>query len=401
MDKNILIKALTKGKEIFIEPKSLYSYDEIITGVNIKGKTMKAVANNTFMAFGYPLNENAKKVKSTYEEYFIENEANIIKELINVDTLKDMDDLEKEIYNDIYSKLTNINAEKLDSYNRIRKPINLYLEHIVSMCDSIDNTQRKKIAPHMFLPMDKFIFNSEYIFSEFEKKKWRINGDVGFGVVRTEELFYEMQNSLIEKAKAASELLQEDFYRIYFDMFWGNRIESQEGNLFLSNLNKKGESERKKHVINNSKNNSFVSTEVVEKISEMKDSKLNNSILNFQKDKFTLLYNKQSDNLKAVFQKLIEECSEFCNNHFDTNTDGGDYRLREELNYCLMTFKKKSIRIQVLTYRKPLISEEIDLYFNDKIHRGSGWYEFYINDLNQVKEAGRLIEKSKNIVSNM
>lgn len=244
MDKNILIKALKKGKEIFTEPESLYTYDEIITGANIKGKTMKAVANNTFMAFGYPLNENAKKVKNIYEDYFIKNKTNIIRELKNVDTLNDMDNLERAIYNDIYSKLIEIKAEKLDSYNRIRKPINLYLEHIVSMSDSIDNDQRKKIAPHMFLPMDKFIFNSEYIFTGLEKKKWRVNGNVGFGVVKTEELFYEMQNSLIEKAKAVSELLQEDFYRIYFDMFWGSRIESEERNLFLSNLNKNSEVEK-------------------------------------------------------------------------------------------------------------------------------------------------------------
>lgn len=396
MDKNVIIKALTKGKKIFTEPKSLYTYDEIIIGTNIKGKTMKAVANNTFMAFGYPLNENAQKVKNVYEDYFIKKKADIIKELINVNTLNDMDNLERAIYNDIYSKLTDIKAEKLDSYNRIRKPINLYLEHIVSMCDSIDNAQRKKIVPHMFLPMDKFIFDSPHIFTDLEKKKWRIKEGSGFGVVRTEELFYEMQNSLIEKAKAVSELLQEDFYRIYFDIFWGNRIESEEGNLFLSNLNKNNEG--KKHIANNSKSNSVIETKWGE---EVRESQVINTILNFQKDKFIALYNKQSDNLKCIFQKLIEECSEFCNNHFDTNTDGGDYRLKEDLNYCLITFRKASIRIQVLTYKQPLASEEIDLYFNNKIHRGNGWYEFYISDLNQVKEAARLIKESKSIVCNM
>lgn len=395
MDKNILIKALTRGKEIFTEPKPLYTYDEIITGTNVNGKKMKAVDNNTFMAFGYPLNDNAKKVKNVYEDYFIDNKANIIRELLNVGTLKDMDNLERAIYKDIYSKLIDIKAEKLDSYNRIRKPINLYLEHIISMSDSINNDQRKIIVPHMFLPMDKFIFNSEYIFSDLEKKRWGIKKKSGFGVVKSEELFYEMQNSLIEKAKAVSELLQEDFYRIYFDMFWGNRIESDQGNLFLSNLDKKSKGE--KPMVNNSRKHSLTTSE---KVRNLEAPKTSNLIINFKKDSFKALYNKQSNEIKHVFEKLIEECSRFCNNHFDTKTRGGDYRLKENINYCLMTFKKASIRIQVLTYKQPLISEELDLHFDGKIHRGSGWHEFYISDLSEVKEAVRLIQCSKNIVCN-
>jgi len=59
----------------------------------------------------------------------------------------------------------------------------------------------------------------------------------------------------------------------------------------------------------------------------MREPRTSNTILNFQKEKFKLLYDKQSDELKYVFQKLIEECSGFCSNHFDTNTDVGDYRL--------------------------------------------------------------------------
>lgn len=34
-----------------------------------------------------------------------------------------------------------------------------------------------------------------------------------------------MQNCLIEKANVISKKLNDEFYRVYFDTFWGNRIE--------------------------------------------------------------------------------------------------------------------------------------------------------------------------------
>lgn len=329
MDKSMLIKALEKGKQIFTNPKPLYGYDEIITGVNISGKNMKAVANNTFMAFGYPLDENAKKVKKAYEDYFISNKSIIIKELINVNSLDDMDYVERTMYKEIYSKLIDIKADKLDSYNRIRKPINLYLEHIISMCNLIENIERKRLAKYMFLPMDKFIFNSPNIFNANEKRMWHISDRDGFGVVRTEELFYEMQNTLIEKAKNISKELDEDFYRIYFDMFWGNRIESEGANLFLSNLSKK-HIEVKELWSSFSDSNEKQITESKNEIREEKNMDFNTNLLN------------KGNTFKELTNETIWEMDEFVSViqvHF--GKENTVFKMIEKVVDALETVKEK------------------------------------------------------------
>lgn len=329
MDKSMLIKALEKGKQIFTNPKPLYCYDEIITGVNISGKNMKAVANNTFMAFGYPLDENAKKVKKVYEEYFISNKPTIIKELINVNSLDDMDYVERAIYEEIYSKLIGIKADKLDSYNRIRKPINLYLEHIISMCNLIENIQRKRLVEYMFLPMDKFIFNSPHIFNDNEKRKWHISDKAGFGIVRTEELFYEMQNTLVEKAQNISKELNEDFYRIYFDMFWGNRIESEGANLFLSNLSKK-HTEVKELWSSFSDSNEKQITKSKNEIREEKNIDFNTDLLN------------KGSTFKELKNETLWEMDEFVNVievHF--GKENTIFKIIEKVVNALETVKEK------------------------------------------------------------
>lgn len=329
MDKSILMKALEKGKQIFTNPKPLYSYDEIITGVNISGKNMKAVANNTFMAFGYPLDENAKKVKKVYEDYFISNKSIIIKELINVNSLYDMDYVERTIYKEIYSKLIDIKAEKLDSYNRIRKPLNLYLEHIISMCNLIDNIQRERLVQYMFLPMDKFIFNSPHIFNDNEKRKWHISDKAGFGIVRTEELFYEMQNTLVEKAQNISKELDEEFYRIYFDMFWGNRIESEGANLFLSNLSKK-HIEVKELWSSFSDSNEKQITKSKNEIREEKNIDFNTNLLN------------KGNTFKELKNETLWEIDEFINVievHF--GKENTVFKMIEKVVNALETVKEK------------------------------------------------------------
>ena len=138
----------------------------------------------------------------------------------------------------------------------------------------------------------------------------------------------------------------------------------------------------------------------LEKVKEELNNK-DNLKIHFKKDKFKIKYEKQSDKLKDVFNMLVEKCSIFCSNHFDTNTNNGDYRFCGKLNFCLITFVNKRIKIQVLTYNQPLISLQLELKFNNKIHRGNGWYEFYIDDFAQIDEAVRIIKESKKITDNI
>lgn len=389
MNNNMIYeRAQQRGKQLFINPETLYTYEEIINGIQIGKKVMQAVDESTFMAFGFRFNENAKNVMKLYKEYFINNKEYIVEKLKCVCCLEDMDNLEKELYDDIYSRLMNSKAENTDSYNRIRKPINLYLEHIISMCDMFGNSERERIIPYMFVSMDSQIFKCEYIFTKAKRKEFGLKKGMGFGAIKKEEVFYKIQEFLLEEAERITKEIGQEFYRIYFDVFWRNRLESKGENLFLSNL---------KVNIKKTKETENKGDEIIYKL-EIDEEYIKNIFNKSEKTKFRTQYEKKTFKLKYIFYKLVKECSEFCGEHRVTDTKNGDYRFDNGINFCLLTFSGDSIKIEVLTYGENLNSDEMKLKFDGKIHRGRGWYVFYINNLEQVDEAVRLIKLSSKIV---
>lgn len=250
-------KACESGNHIFMTPKKLYTYNEIINGVKVGRITMKAVDESTFQAFGR-FNENMRKSQSVYREYFNNNEKKIINSLNGISTQNELGELEEEIFSNIHNKLLkDTDNGRLNSYNRIRKPINLYLEHIVSMAQEIN--KRKALVPMLYLPLDKVIFGSDYVFNDSERRKLNINPNLGFGQISAKEHYNKLQIYLKRKSDLISQKIGVEFYKIYFDMFWKERYLHCDDNLFYSNLSSDGNREAMKiDIINKQKKEVYI-----------------------------------------------------------------------------------------------------------------------------------------------
>lgn len=223
MDKNILRQVIAAGEKIFFSPNDLYGYREIFLGISVNGKTEQIINENQFLAFGYH-NLNSREAMSICIDYFLNIKPELLKKLEYIYTLNDLINLEEHLYIEVYNLLNNSNIQKLDSYNRIRKTINLFIKYIISKSKEINQETRSRIVPFLFVPLDNYIFKCEYIFTKSELSQWKLKRTSTLGEINTEKNYYEIQNCLNKKASYLSTLSDKIFYRIYFDILKNNRI---------------------------------------------------------------------------------------------------------------------------------------------------------------------------------
>lgn len=237
---SILKQAQQSAETIFLNPSVLYKYEDIIKGVTVNGTTKKAVDLNTTQAFGKKLTygnfyDNKKKAMEVCDEFFISKKDRIINELnSHIQTKEAMDAFEHELFIGIQKSLLAYTTPILieESYNRIRKVVELYLEHIMSMASEIDGETRKLLTPLLFLPIDSWIIKNESIFDSKNIYCWGLTRGSSFGKIRKKTLFDDMQRYLAKKANEISIVLGKEFHVIYFDVFWKNRLDIPGGNLF-------------------------------------------------------------------------------------------------------------------------------------------------------------------------
>lgn len=253
MDLALINKLADRGNDIYMNPQHLYKYNDIINGVVIdKDKSpMKAVEDNTFQGFSYK-DADMYKAMEIYDDYFINNKNNILNALKDISTIDSLNELEMNIYKDICGILRYYPSlyRRAESFNRVRKPIILYVEHIVAMAEEISNLDRQRLVPFLFLAIDSYIIDSPFIFTESEINQWglkkstvdykgkKIKGS-SFGLIKKKSIFDSMERVALLRAKDYSCKIDKPFYRIYFDILWGNRINSDGRSLFLSNSTKK------------------------------------------------------------------------------------------------------------------------------------------------------------------
>lgn len=389
------------AKIIYLRPTITYKYEEIITGVRVGGKTMMAVDESTFQAFGR-FNPNMYKAKECYLKYFIDNKNMIISALNSVCSQFDIDYLENNLFNEIFSSLASkTDKTRLDSYNRIRKPINLYLQHIAFMANEIDN--RERLCQSLYMPLDRVIFGLEPVFSVEERKRFGISASLGFGQIKSKSLYDEIQKYLCLKAKEISMNIQRPFEPIYFDLFWNNRYTKDLRNLFYSNLKDMAQAnedikiEQKQIALFNSNNfdreNMLVDVSTTENKDNM-DVRKKQIIRKMQiKLKFFDKYEKAALPLRELFIKLIIMADEKFIANKATNTP--DYRLVERngnTNFCLITFSPNSLNLHIHRNRFSLDSDI--LHFSpipEGRHTGPDWIEVKVRNNVELGEAFRLI----------
>jgi len=237
LKENLSKGLIEKGEGVFIKTQNLYSYNSIINGCMVRdasGKVEKmyAVAQNTWRGF-HKLDKEGRGSKDIFVSYFNKNRENIISALKNIDTVEELEEFEDKITKQIKDMLMKcIKNNMLNSYNKIRKPVDLYIEHIVSMAEEFNVAERERLVSLLFLPLDSQIFASEYIFSEKELYSFGLKRGSTFQDVYSSKVYKAMQNSLLEKSKN----IQGNFHRIYFDFFWNERYKKSGANLFETNI---------------------------------------------------------------------------------------------------------------------------------------------------------------------
>ena len=235
-----LREALQSAATVFLNPSVTYKYEDIIQGVQVNNVQKKAVNTNTTMAFGRKLiygnfGENKNKAMKVCDEFFVSQKARIIDELItHIRTKEQMDKFGHELYTGLKEALLPYSTLDLleESYNRIRKVVNLYLEHIVAMAEEIDSDTRRILVPLLSMPIDSWIMKEETIFESNSLNYWGLTRKSKYGEIKRKEIYDDMQSNLEKKADIISKSFEIQFYVIYFDMFWKERWKGLEGNLF-------------------------------------------------------------------------------------------------------------------------------------------------------------------------
>lgn len=221
------------AERLFLRPSPKYAYTDIIRGVRVCGKTslQKAVGRNTFRGF-YRKSGCDRGASSIFDPYFEEKKAEILESLKKIQSREQLDIYSEKIRQEIKDRLTNVEEKQLLSYNKTRKPVDLYLEHIVSMAEEISDVDRLRLVPFLFLPLDSWIFSSLQLFTVSDLRLFGLSRRSTYKDVETRQAYEQLHRLTLEKARRVST----SFHPIYFDLLWSERFNrKQAGNLFESN----------------------------------------------------------------------------------------------------------------------------------------------------------------------
>lgn len=221
---NILNKTKKVGERIFYHPNPQLSYEYL---------SQYSLSSNTFRGF-HRIDKTKPGAGQVFRNILNQQSRFIIKTINNATKENDIDLLSNELVKILKFKLSkNINQHQLQSYNKIRKPVDIVIEHMVSMFEGFEKV-RQKIIPFLFLPLDSQMFQSEFVFSDFEIKELRLSRNFTFQDIWDKSQYLEIQKLLNEKARKL------EIDRIFFDLAWNERYDSNGGNLFDTNPRKNG-----------------------------------------------------------------------------------------------------------------------------------------------------------------
>lgn len=208
------------GDTVFLTPTPLLSYEELV---------LKSLGSNTYRGF-HRKNNNCLGASHTFRDVLAKKKNYLIHALNNLTSEIELNKLANELCSELIVELSkNIKPLQLISFNKVRKPVDIVFEHFIAMGEDFAPA-RKTATPWLFLPLDSQIFQSEFIFTTEEAKALGIKRRFTYKDIETAQHYTEIQNFLKDKATKIS--LN---HRIYFDLIWNKRFESNGTNLFLTN----------------------------------------------------------------------------------------------------------------------------------------------------------------------
>lgn len=224
-------KIIEKGEYIYSPSKERYD-DFVVIDYAVTGSTFR----------GFHRKDECKKNKGAVEIFklfFKKNRNCIIGFLNSLTTLDELNNFEdnlcKNLINgtqEIEGLNSRIKEEMLLPYNKVRKPVDLYIEHIVIMSKNINNIRRNFLKSILFLPLDSEIFSSSYIFTDDELSINNLYRGMHFSKIDTKEKYNNIQKELMLKSVKISQDINKEFNRIYFDLFWNSRYLMNNDKLF-------------------------------------------------------------------------------------------------------------------------------------------------------------------------
>jgi hypothetical protein len=244
MDNELAKRIVDKARSILLKPKTTYAWEEIVNGVKVMRqdnsvRKMFAVGANTWRGFRRRDKEGIGPSR-LFIGYFTQQKNRLLEELNEVTDSDKLDAIEDRICKELrcaFDNTKNFSQEQLRPYNKLRKPVDIYIEHLVCMAREHDQG-RAALVPLLFLPLDSQMFKSERpnpeIFTITELKEFGLSRRSTFASVETRETYCGLQAKLKDKANVVK-----GFHRIYFDLIWGNRWKNWGCNLFETNPFKK------------------------------------------------------------------------------------------------------------------------------------------------------------------
>lgn len=229
---------LDKADQIFLQPTTRYSWDEIVSGVAVKSpsggtRQMFAVGQNTFRGF-HRVDKACPGAKEGFIKYFVQKRSSLLETLFAVRTRDDLNRLSNTVCDTIGSRLSNVSPTQLRAYNKIREPVDVYFEHLVAMAVELDDV-RATLVPLLFLPLDSQILAHPALFSEQELVTHGLSRSSTYKDIVAEQIYLALQLLLVQKASAVAAAQQRPFHPIYFDLVWNYRYRNWGGNLFETN----------------------------------------------------------------------------------------------------------------------------------------------------------------------
>ncbi|HLO96630.1 MAG TPA: hypothetical protein VK195_20150 [Burkholderiaceae bacterium] len=226
---------LDKADQVFVRPAPLYSWNDIVSGAQVRAhsggtRRMFAVGPTTFRGF-HRSNKACPGAKAAFVTYFLEQRATLVGALSAIRNRVDLDRLSNRICEDVRGKLSNCRPAQLEAYNKIRKPVDLYLEHLIAMAAELDAV-RARLVPLLFLPLDSQMFAHPCLFTGSELAALRLSRRASYKDVSTEGIYSALQLLVARKAEVVANARQRPFHAIYFDLLWGDRFCGRGGNLF-------------------------------------------------------------------------------------------------------------------------------------------------------------------------
>ena len=218
--KEIIVAINNSGNKIFHDPTPLHDYNYLIE---------HSLGSNTFRGF-HKIDKLKPGSKDAFYRLFDENAETVITQLKQIKSEQDLHNFNNELCNRLESLLSyNIKSHQLTSYNKLRKPIDIVVEHLIAMCHEFADV-RNKITKYLFLPLDSMMFSSQIVFSDEEIKTLSLNRKFTFKDITNQSHYIKIQDFLIQKTQRVN--LEE---RIFFDLLWNRRYLSSGTNLLLTN----------------------------------------------------------------------------------------------------------------------------------------------------------------------